>query len=191
MSYSETIKYIKKQASKGADADRIKKVLLDSGYQQDVISELMEKAGVIKPKKEPKGIEKLILKDVTIGIVLLVVFGSIAYFSFFNESTKEFFSPKLKGEIKLDLSKVSPLKIEKNGYSTIELDKYFRDKEYSYSEMRWSHSGQICINIRISDNKAVLRSVFLPGCPTEETVNFEVMNPAGKTDSDTIKVKIV
>ncbi len=191
MSYSETIKYIKKQASKGADASRIKKVLSDAGYQPDVVDELIEKAGVFKPKKEAKGIEKLILKDVTIGIVLLVVFGSIAYFSFFNESTKEFFSPKLKGEIKLDLSKVSPLKIEKNSYSIIDLSKYFRDKKYSYNEMRWSHSGQICINIRISDNKAILKSVFLPGCPIEETVNFEVMNPAGKTDSDTIKVKIV
>ena len=91
MSYSETIKYIKKQASKGADASRIKKVLSDAGYQSDVVDELIEKAGVFKPKKEPKGIEKLILKDDPMGVILLLVFGYIAYFSFFNESTKEFF----------------------------------------------------------------------------------------------------
>ena len=30
---------------------------------------------------------------------------------------------------------------------------YFRDSKYDYSEMRWKHSGQICINIRESDDR--------------------------------------
>ncbi|TKJ17393.1 hypothetical protein CEE44_02560 [Candidatus Woesearchaeota archaeon B3_Woes] len=191
MGYSETIKYIKKQASKGADAGRIKKVLSEAGYQQEIIDELIEKAGVFKSKKEAKGIEKIILKDVTIGVVLLLVFGSLAYFSFFKDGDKEFFSPKTSGDIKLSLSKVSPLKIEKNGHSIIDLNKYFRDSKYDYSEMRWKHSGQICINVRENKDKIILRSVFLPGCSLQETINFEVMNPSGKISSDTIKVKIV
>ena len=83
MPYPETIKYIKDQLDKGISEERTRTALEESGYQLDIIDKLMEGAGPSKIKKDISGIEKLILKDVAIGIILLVIVGSISYFTFF------------------------------------------------------------------------------------------------------------
>lgn len=86
MPYPETIKYIKKQLENGISEDRIRKALTDSGYQQEVIDQLMNDVGAPKPEKKSSGIEN-ILKDAAIGTVLLLIIGSFVYFNFFNKDT--------------------------------------------------------------------------------------------------------
>jgi len=49
------------------------------------VDKLMEKAGEPKPEKKSSGIE-LILKDIGIGVILLLVIGSLIYINFFSDS---------------------------------------------------------------------------------------------------------
>ena len=195
MPYPETVKYIKKQLDKGITAERVKKALLDSGYKKDVIDQLMEKAGVTKEKKKTEGIEKLLLKEVAIGVFILIVAGSLVYFGFFVDKgapIKEFFSPPPAEEgIKIDFSKISPLSLEKNKQTTIDLSKYVKDSRFDSNLMEWSYSGKICVNIKISGTKALLKSIYLPGCPMEEDITFEATNPYQDSASRSIKVQII
>ena len=187
MPYPETIKYIKKQLDEGIKPERIRKALLEHGYQQEIVDKLMEKAGEPEPEKKSSGIE-LILKDVGIGIILLLVMGSLIYISFFSDSKIELLSPK---PIKLNLDKLSPLELEENGVYISELEKYIQDKNYEFNELTWSYSGKKCINIEISEGSAIIRSVFLPKCPLEENIEFTVKNPDGEIASSILIIRIV
>jgi hypothetical protein len=187
MPYPETIKYIKKQIDEGINPDRIKKALLDNGYQQEIVDKLMKEAGVVGEEKKSSGIEKLLFKDVTMGVILLLVIGSLVYFNFFSDSKTELLAPK---PIKLDFGRVSPLDLEENKEIGIDLTKYVKDKEHEFEDLSWSYNGKVCINIQINQGTAVLRSVFLPDCPTKENINFEVRNPDGLVASDNLVINI-
>ena len=192
MPYPETIKYIKKQLKEDDSperVDRIKKALSDSGYQQDVIDELMEKAGVQKPEEKTSGIEQTLFKDIAIGLIVCIVVASLVYTIFFNDFGKEFFSPK--DNINLDFKRLSPIEIKEDGSYAIDLGKYVKDSNYEDSEIRWSYSGKLCIGIEVSGTEAILTSVFLPGCPSEEYIEFSAMNPSNEISSDTLHVKII
>ncbi len=191
MSYPETIKYIQKQLDEGVSPNKIKDALSNSGYTSEVIDELMNKAGVQKPEKKAEGIEKIIFKDAAIAIVLLLVMGSFVYFSFFRDTDREFFSPIKFKEVKVSFLKISPLELERNKDYTLDLSEYVKDNKYDPSDIIWKYSNKVCINVRISGSKAILRSVFLPECPIEESIKFEATNPDGKTDSDVLIVNIV
>ena len=188
MPYPETIKYIQKQLEEDSSpekVERIKKALLDHGYQPEIVDKLMKEAGAPNKKKENSGIEKLILKNVAVIFILLIV--GFATYSIFFQNNKELLAPKT---IKLNIAKLSPIQIEKDKSYVINLDEYVKDKNFEFSELKWSFRGKYCINIVIKENQATLRSIFLPNCPLEENILFEVSNPEGETASNTLKIKI-
>jgi hypothetical protein len=187
MPYPETIAYIKKQLEKGISVDKVRKALLESGYQQEVIDELIEKAGAKKEEKKSSGIE-VILKDVAIGVFLLLVFGSLFYFSFLKDVKVEKFAPNT---IKTDFSKKEGLELQQDGFYNLKLSDYVKDKNYDVNSLRWSFEGNLCINIQIEGENAVLRSVFLPDCPVHETIVFTAVNPEGQSASGALEVDIV
>ncbi len=193
MPYPETIKYIKKQVEEGISIDKIKEKLVESGYQEEVIEQLIEKAGVLKTEKKSEGIEKIIFKDAAISVAILLLVGSLVYFNFLKEPEQEFYAPPRTntGEITLDFSTLSPLELEKGKSITIDLNKHVSDKNYKINELTWWYGGKLCINIKISENKAILRSIFLKGCPEEENILFEATNPEGNAASDTLKIRII
>ena len=199
MPYPETVKYIKKQIDKGVSAERIKKGLLDSGYQQEIVNKLLEKAGVEKENKKEEGIEKILLKDIAIGAVLLLFVGSLIYINFFTDeeigvgTKKVFFSKPTQEGFYLDFSDSNPLELEKNNQMTIELGEYVNEGEYDLNEIIWSYSGKVCINVKVADDgvTANLKSVFLPGCPEEENIVFTVESSDGQSAFDTLQVKII
>ena len=188
MPYPETIKYIKKQLDEGIKPERIRKALQDHGYQKEIVDKLMKEAGVKVEEKKSSGIEKLILKNVAIGALLLLIVGSLVYFNFFSESKTELLAPK---PIKLNFDKTSPLDLDQNKEVTIDLSKYVKDKEYGFEELDWSYSGKVCINIKINEGQAFLKSIFLPKCPIEENIKFTVKNPNGDIISDILTVQIL
>jgi DNA-binding transcriptional MerR regulator len=192
MPYPETIKYIKKQLDNGFSSDKIKKALQDSGYGENVIDQLMKQAGVGDQKTQNKtGIEN-ILKDIGIGVVLLLIIGSLVYFNFFNDKDKEMYSPaQLSKDVKLDLSIISPLQLKKDGHVIIDLTNHVKDESYKISQMKWSNLGKRCVNIQFTGNQAIIRSIFLPKCPTTETISLTVTNPYGNSDSDEIVINII
>jgi hypothetical protein len=187
MPYPETIEYIKKQIEEGLKADRIKKALEDAGYQIDVIDELMEKAGVEKEEKKTEGIEKLLLKDAVIGVVLLLIIGSLGYFIFLNNDTTELFSPKT---LKMDFKGLS-IELEEGQTDTFNLNKYVKDPDYSYEEIRFDLRDKSCVSVKINKEIVTLRSVFIPGCPSEEKIIFKATNPNGESSQDILNIKIV
>jgi hypothetical protein len=183
MPYPETIAYIKRQIEKGIDIDKIKKALIESGYQQDVIDELLSKAGAPKPEKKSSGIEVL-LKDAAIGVFLLIMIGSLVYFNFFNNTGSEKFSPN--EQVQIDISNADTLNLEKDGFINVNLNQYAGN-----SNPLFTFEGTLCVNVQISGNNAILRSVFLPNCPLVENIMFTAVNPDGQTDSFNLKIKIV
>ena len=186
MPYPETIAYIKKQLEEGIKADKIKKALESAGYQTDVIDELLTKAGVEKEEKKTEGIEKLLLKDAVIGVVLLLIIGSLGYFIFFN-GDKEFFAPKT---LNLDFGGKS-IELIKGESSSFNIARYVKDPTYEDNELRWTFRDKFCVNVLINDNDIILRSVFIPGCPEEENIVFQVTNPDGISSSDRLNVKLI
>jgi len=191
MPYPETIKYIKEQLDRGLKSEDVKKLLLNAGYQNEVIDQLLEKAGVIKEEKKASGIEKVLLKDLGIGAVLLIIIGSLVYINFFAGS-KEMFSPKEASNFYLDFSKISPLKLNKDDVAVISADKIIKDNTEDLSQILWSTEGTVCVNVQIPDkNQIVLRSLFIEGCPLEENIEFKATNYVGETDSEILKIKII
>gem|GEM_PF-6371729 len=191
MPYPETIKYIKEQLDKGLKAEDVKKALLNAGYQDEIVEQLLEKAGAVKEEKKVSGIEKVLLKDLGIGIVLLLVIGSLVYINFFDNPVKEAFSPKKESGIDVDFSKLSPLNIEKNNNVQIDITGYFIDKTYDPSQIVWDTEGTVCVNVQFYDQKVVLRSIFSQKCPLDENIRFTAVNPSGESDSDILKIKII
>jgi hypothetical protein len=187
MPYPETIEYIKKQLKK-QKPEKIKKHLEEAGYQPAIIDELMEKAGAPKAKQKPSGIESL-FKDITIGLFILLIGGTLVWVSIGGDSEREFFSPE-QNNLKLSFSKISPLKIAKNTYSTIDLTKYVKNND-NMNQLDWDYGGKICINIEIKNNQAKFTSIFLPNCPLTENIKFTITSPKGETSSDTLQIKII
>tara|TARA_Y100000310_G_C20407103_1_gene680192 strand:- start:78 stop:641 length:564 start_codon:yes stop_codon:yes gene_type:complete len=187
MPYPETIAYIKKQLEEGIKADKIKKALENAGYQGDVIDELMEKAGVEKEEKKVSDIEKILMKDAIIGVVLLLIIGSLGYFVFLDTDTQELFAPKT---LKVDF-KDKVLELSKDGSLSFDLGKYVKDPDYEDSEISWSFRDKSCVSVIIEETSVTLRSRFIPGCPEEENIVFKATNPKGDSASDVLKIKIV
>lgn len=190
MPYPETVKYIKEQIEKGISADRIKKALVNAGYQSDVIDQLLEKVGIQKQEKKAAGIEKLILKDISIGFVLLLIIGSLVYFNFFS-GAKEMLGPKQTQNLKVDFSKISTIELGQDREYTLETSKYVKYSQYSADQLTWDYTGSVCLNIKQSGSQIIITSIFLPDCPYEETLKLEATTPDGETASGTIQVVIV
>ena len=83
------------------------------------------------------------------------------------------------------------MKIEKNRYQIIDLNKYIKYKNYNFDKLKIAYGNKLCINIRLVGDKAVLRSIFLPNCPIEEAIIFEAKNPDGESSSDILITKII
>ena len=147
----------------------------------------MEKAGVEKEEKKTEGIEKLLLKDAVIGVVLLLIIGSLGYFIFLNNDTTELFSPKT---LKMDFKGLS-IELEEGQTDTFNLNKYVKDPDYSYEEIRFDLRDKSCVSVEINQEIVTLRSVFIPGCPSEEDIIFKATNPNGESSQDTLKIKII
>ncbi|MCK4521728.1 MAG: hypothetical protein KAU20_04075 [Nanoarchaeota archaeon] len=213
MAYPETTEYIKKQLKEGFSPERIKKALLDAGYLPEVVDSLMKEAGVKEDtKKSTSGIEKVLLKDIAIGVILLLVVGGFVYFSFFKpenleekemlapaehtseqvveEEPKSFFKKEIEGnDIGVDFSHISPLKLRKGSSIIIDLTNYIKNAEKD-DKLRWVRSGHRCIEVIIRDSKATLKHNDIASCPSTENIKFQVIDTNKRTDSDILVVKV-
>ena len=63
-------------------------------------------------------------------------------------------------------------------------------ESFNTNQLNIQYSGMLCVNVKLANNKAYLRSIFVPRCPAEENIKFTVKNPNGETASDTLKIKI-
>src|SRR3989338_4436298 len=108
MPYPETVEYIKKQLKEHIKPEQIRNALEDAGYQQDVIDELLKEAGAVEPaQKQSSGIEKMLLKDICIGMILIAVVGTLIHLDFFSGSAPQLFSPNSDSTFALDFGKSS------------------------------------------------------------------------------------
>lgn len=184
MPYPETIAYIKKQVEEGFPTERIRSALEESGYQDDVIDELFEKAGVVSHiKSKPKGIDAMVLRSVGVAVLLLFGVGFIFMSSPFENIQ---FSPSNSPDISLGSDK--KIELSYNEESVLPVSNYLKDPVYSASESRWFISGGICIDAFVKNSELHIISEYMTGCPSKEKLRIETLNPDGKTAAVTMTV---
>jgi hypothetical protein len=188
MPYPETIAYIKKQLTEGFTVSEVKKALAESGYQEDIITSLLKKAGVKEKQSEKTtGIEKILMKNIGVGALLLLVVGSLAYVNLYG-GEPELFSPD--SSLVVDFARSSTLKIPKGGSVELDLNDHVHDLDYGVERLQWYARGDKCLSISIMQGIATITSDYRLDCPVFEEVRFDVQNPKGTVAHDSITIKI-
>ena len=183
--YPETVKYIKDQISSGFSTEQIREALDESGYEPDVIELLLQEAGAPEGKTRLSGIERLLKKEMVVGVVLLLAVS--ASFMFFFNPQQTFLSPS--EELTVAFAE-DTYYISRGGSLTLALDTAVSDPEFPFESLRWFYRGQNCLSIQIEGATATVTSTYEIGCPKTEEVRFEAVNPRGMSAAETLSFRI-